>query len=477
MIYTFWAKHGPCQAKGVRPSDPYSQNACDCREETDHLLHSHNMPESAVTRSTSSLAGPVWRLGQKGLVLDNEPAFTELSQPFATRLKQYSQGSGTEKKERPLELLDLVAEEEGLKCPHCRAFAGHKIKAVLDRHAMKTRISDLKKKDFGIESRHAYMYLLIHPKWLEGAPGFDNEEELGGYAGAAVDVTSAWYTRRLSGLRLIEVRGRILLVDEEIVEPDDDETSESEEPSDTGDEEDRKKWGLPREIRLADGTLIDTRRGTVPVKAHFTCGSCGLGGKDRHSEKNNNVLEAVRQTGHTAPVAAYALQCHCPQCEAEGYIYGGRYFKAPDVYDIERLDSAEREWAARSGADLTEFWPRAELWVSYMTHKLNGGIANWGYTHWWKMFNPRQLLVHAQLLRAITEAPEDTWSLDVREQVLGAFQQYLRNQNMFSFWNQTADKMEPMMSNANYHPKMQGIGNCVFNSLGRGNWNLRQPSA
>ena len=144
--------------------------------------------------------------GTERVVLDNEPAFTELSQPFATRLKQYSQGSGTEKKERPLELLDLVAEEEGLKCPHCRAFAGHKIKAVLDRHAMKTRISDLKKKDFGIESRHVYMYLLIHPKWLEGAPGFDNEEELGGYAGAAVDVTSAWYTRRLSGLRLIEVR-------------------------------------------------------------------------------------------------------------------------------------------------------------------------------------------------------------------------------------------------------------------------------
>ena len=44
VIYTFWAKHGPCQAKGVWPSDPYSQNACDCREETDHLLHSHNMP-------------------------------------------------------------------------------------------------------------------------------------------------------------------------------------------------------------------------------------------------------------------------------------------------------------------------------------------------------------------------------------------------------------------------------------------------
>ena len=41
---------------------------------------------------------------------------------------------------------------------------------------------------------------------------------------------------------------------------------------------------------------------------------------------------------------------------------------------------------------------RSELPYGFMTHKLNGGIPNHGYTHWWKMFNPRQLLVHTQLL-------------------------------------------------------------------------------
>jgi hypothetical protein len=63
------------------------------------------------------------------------------------------------------------------------------------------------------------------------------------------------------------------------------------------------------------------------------------------------------------------------------------------------------------------------------------------------------------------------WSLDIREQALGAFQQYLRNQNMFAFWNQTADKMEPMFSNANFHPKQQVIENSAWGILGRGNWN------
>jgi adenine-specific DNA methylase len=41
---------------------------------------------------------------------------------------------------------------------------------------------------------------------------------------------------------------------------------------------------------------------------------------------------------------------------------------------------------------------------------------------------------------------------------------------MFCFWNFVADKMEPMFANANFHPKMQTVENCVFYCLGRGNW-------
>jgi hypothetical protein len=105
-----------------------------------------------------------------------------------------------------------------------------------------------------------------------------------------------------------------------------------------------------------------------------------------------------------------------------------------------------------------------------MTHLLNGGIPNHGFTHWWKMFNPRQLLVQSQLLRAIARGGGAHRQWPTREYVLGAFQQYLRNQNMFAFWNPPADKLEPMFSNANYHPKSTVIENCVFSPYGRGNW-------
>ena len=218
---------------------------------------------------------------------------------------------------------------------------------------------------------------------------------------------------------------------------------------------------LPDEVVLADGTVIETGLGTVPQKSTFQCSNCG---------RILDISTSEREAKHHAPVAVYALQCHCPQCDAEGYTYGGRYFKAPDAYDIFRLNGAEEEWRLRAEEDLTEYWPRSVLPYAWETHVQKGNLTSRGYTHWWKMFNSRQLLAHSLLLKAITEAPEDSWPLDVREQVLGAFQQYLRNQNMFSFWNHTADKLEPMMSNPNYHPKMQVIENCVFPSLGRGNW-------
>src|ERR1019366_10391146 len=84
------------------------------------------------------------------------------------------------------------------------------------------------------------------------------------------------------------------------------------------------------------------------------------------------------------------------------------------------------------------------------------------------MFSPRQLLVHALLLRAVCNQGSHT--SDVRDYVLGAFQQYLRNQNMFCIWDVGYDKLVPMLSNANFHPKACVVENSGFPGLGRGKW-------
>ncbi len=474
IIYTFWAKHGPCNARGCNHRTPIFRSPVIAEKELTAYFIPSVCP-SCGQEFNIELGETRMAPGVERVILDNEPGFTETSREFAQLLKDYSKGNKEEKQERINQALERLDTEAGLRCPKCGSFAGGKVKKVLENHrgrklqmgslvAYEFKVGNVKKKDLGIERRHIYMYLLIHPKWLEGASGLDDGVELGGYAGADPEMTARWFERRLDRMRLIEVRGRIRLADEELAEEDEEEIGENEDGEEGDDPEsaaDRKKFGLPREIVLADGSRIQTRTGTVPQQSHFTCQKCG---------KKQDILESVKPTNHTAPVAAYALQCHCPQCNAEGYSYNGRYFKPVEPVDVKRLIMAEREWADRNKTDLSEYWPRQECWDAYMM-RANGGVnVGWGYTHWWKMFNPRQLLVHTQLMRAITEAPDTEWPLDVREQALGALQQYIRMMNMFSFWHQTYDKLAPSLSNANFHPKQLVVETNVYGALGYGRW-------
>lgn len=461
VIYTFWAKHGPCQASGCGHRTPIFKNPVIAEKK----LTAYYIPVTCSDcghEFNAELGETRIAPGTERVVLDNERSFTELSQPFAQLLNDYSKGNADEKYARVAKLLGMVEHEPGLVCPKCGAFAGQKIKSILEAHKRTTRVGDLKKKDFGIQSRHIYMYLLLKPEWLKGSAGMQDGKLFGGYAGADAESTASWYEERLKTVELVEVRGRIKLAEEEAAALDEEEepVAETEELSEEGDTSDRKKYGLPREIVLKNGTRIQTRQGSVPRQSAFTCSACG---------RQQDILEAVKPTRHTAPVVPYALQCHCPQCEAEGYSYGGRYFKAPNEYDLDRLTRVEREWAARAEGDLAEWWPREELIEAFMTYHNNGGIPKWGYTHWWKMFNPRQILVHTQLLRAITDVSDESWSLDVREQALGAFQQYLRNQNMFAFYHVKRDCLAPLFGNANYHPKQLSIEVGVF-VKGYGPW-------
>ena len=426
VIYTFWAKHGPCQAKGCGHRTPIFRTPVIAEKKLSTGYAELTCP-GCGTMFHAELGETRMAPGAERIIVEGDPSFTELTQDFARLLNDYDKGNANDTWERALALKAAAAQEPGLHCPHCSTFAGKRLADVFDRHAQPSlRATGRKKKDFALKSKPVQMYLLIHPEWMKGATGLVGGEELGGWAGAPAEATSDWYEKRIEHLRVIEVRGK----------------------------------SLPDIVTLADGAVIETGQGTVPRRAHFTCAACG---------REGNTLESVRPTEHTAPVAAYTLQCHCPQCDAEGYTYGGRYFKAPNEYDIKRLAESEKEWASRMEVDLAEYWPRQICWDAYMM-RANGGVNDgWGYTHWWKMFNSRQLLTHTQILKAITEAPEDAWPLDVREQALGAFQQYLRNQNMFAFYHVKRDCLAPALSNSNFHPKNAVIEVSAY-SDGYGPW-------
>lgn len=388
VIYTFWAKHGPCLAT-------------ECNHRTPIM--------SSPVISVKSLTVKAWldkECKTCGGCFDLEQRDARMA-PSALFVVSDS--------EKPFAAMDI---EGNYRCPHCNEqFCD--AKAASDGQSLALGKAKNKKVD---------LTLLIHPDWLKGSTGVDEDgENLGGSVTDSASANAKWNSVRAEHLKHIEFRGE-----------------------------------LPSKVTCPDtGEVFATGKegGTVPGKSKFKCqeSTCG---------RENDVLSAIKATHKSGPTSSYAVQGYCPTCDKEGYPYGGRFFSIPTVNSV---DHANSEWAERKQLDLQEYWPKSELPFGFMTHMNNGGIPNHGYTHWWTMFNSRQLLVHSQLLKTISEI------LKLRpvegEVILGAFQQYLRNQTMFCIWNGQRDTPEPMFSNSNYHPKATVVENSVFSDLGRGNWN------
>jgi len=198
--------------------------------------------------------------------------------------------------------------------------------------------------------------LFIHPQWLEGCPKLDEEgREYGGCATDSVEATIRWNNARSANLRLLEVRGRI---PEQVTCPDTGATF-----------------------------FTDRRGGAVPKKSTFTCAVDG---------SPNDVLSAIKSTTKGGPIASYAIHGYSAKRDEAGQPYGGRFF-APRT-DSRPFNKALEEWECRKDHDLSAYWPKSELPFGFMTHMNNGGLPNHGFTHWWKMFTPLQLLIHSQLL-------------------------------------------------------------------------------
>jgi len=385
IIYTFWAKHGPCQRQGCGHRTPIMQT-----------------PVIAIkTLSVDSWTAIECPVCHKQYDLERYPARMAPDSPLFVAAS-----------ESPFAVIDKNGR---FSCPHCGELQVDE-RAFTHGESMNLGKSKSKKVD---------LTLLMHPRWLAGCPKEDDEgSEYGGSVTDSVESTVRWNDARARTLRLLEVRGEL---PEQVTCPQSGETF-----------------------------YTDSRGGTVPKKSNFACSSDG---------SLNDVLTAIKATGKAGPLAAYAIQGFSPQRAAEGQPYSGRFFAA--ALDSQRYNSAVAEWEQRKDSDLKGFWPTSKVPFGFMTHMNNGGIPNHGYTHWWKMFNPLQLLIHSQILKGIEES---CVSQITKDYVLGAFQQYLRNQNMFCFWDISRDCMAPHMSNNNYHPKANAIENCVFPSLGRGNW-------
>ncbi len=300
--------------------------------------------------------------------------------------------------------------QHDINCPHC--------------NFKQLRINLPKKPT---KKKKVELSILVGPSWLTGATSPESDgAEFGGTPSDSAEATAAWNSARAAKVRLIEVRGKLL---DEIIDP-------------------------------VTGSTLSTGRagGTVPKRSNFSCGACG---------KVQDVLTSIKASGKAGPTAAYAYQGYCPTCDSNGEISNGRFFAAMD--DVSRVNAATHEWHRRKENDLASFWPRSELPFGFMTHQNNGGLPNHGFTHWWKMFHPRQLLAQSLLLKAISrERSFAAWSAN--EVVLGAFQQFLRYCNAFSIWHRRNNQVSAFFSSANFQPKSSTLETSVFSPVGDGSW-------
>ena len=376
VVYTFWAKHGPCQSTGcghrtpVMTSPVIAVKTLSVKAWKDFkcmkCANNFDIEEQDARMAPAAL-----------FVVSDEEA------PFSIR---QSDGSFT--------------------CPHCQNQSHSSLGKPMNKNVELT--------------------LLIHPDWLDGSPSCSNDgKTFGGSATDDATSTATWNVERATHLKLIEVRGPL---PEAVVCPD---TNRS--------------------------FFTDKRGGTVPKQSTFTCRheTCG---------SNQDILTAIRASGRSGAWAQYAIQGYCPECDKLDRPYSGRFFAVPQESNF---DGAFAEWEKlRDLAPLMECWPRSELPFGFMTHQNNGGIPNHGFTHWWTMFNPRQLLCLSTLLAALKKRLESNFSMV--EFVLGAIPQLLRYQCMFTIWQASYDKMIPHFSNNNYYPKANTVEGWLFAKVGAG---------
>lgn len=167
VIYSFWAKHGPCQVTGCGHRTP--------------IMTSPVMAVKTLTvkhwERTCGKCGEAFDVEEEAArMAPDAPFYVAPSEP-------------------PYSVLD---RKKGVICPHC----GH------------TEMVNLGKG----KNKKVELSLLVHPQWLAGEAKQDaNGQPYGGSAQDDVEATTRWDAARAAKIRLLEVRGAL---PDEVTDPE-----------------------------------------------------------------------------------------------------------------------------------------------------------------------------------------------------------------------------------------------------------------
>lgn len=144
----------------------------------------------------------------------------------------------------------------------------------------------------------------------------------------------------------------------------------------------------------------------------------------------------------------FAIEYHCHNCKPD---HKGRFFKKPDVQDIERIREAEK----RLKTMRPKYVPDDEIPSGDETNRLH----RWGYRYYREMFNARQLVGLELSARIIGKMTDER----VRNALATNLSDLLRYQNMLCRYDTRALKSLDIFS---VHGFPVGMIQCESNFLG-----------
>jgi len=213
-----------------------------------------------------------------------------------------------------------------------------------------------------------------------------------------------------------------------------------------------------------------------PSKGKFLCPYCG---------NIDKIINAIRRLPQDQRLQSkrYAIEGYCSVCAGdieidEINLYGkptgrkemvthlcnikknrGKFFKKITPADSNRYNKIERIWSKEK--DKLSY-PKSNIPEG---DKTKTDLIGHHYNYWFQLFNSRQLLSLAILIKGIQEEENSLY----QEMLLSAFFQTLRNQCMLCFYNLSANKLEPAMSGHDFRDPNTICENSVWGTkYGRG---------
>lgn len=177
------------------------------------------------------------------------------------------------------------------------------------------------------------------------------------------------------------------------------------------------------------------------ARGHCLCSRCG--------HDNTYPRSAMGPLRHRL----FAIEYYNPSQKAG---HKGRFFKKPDKKDLARVTAAQSRWRRLKRG----FVPDAEIPAGDETDRLH----RWGYSHYWQMFNERQLLGLELSCRLISKIKDDR----VKHAIATNLSDLLRYQNMLCRYDTWALKSLDIFS---VHGFPVGLIACESNLLGITNGN------